>query len=282
MLIKTSRTNMSNGKLTFIGLGLYDEKDISLKGLEEIKTCDKVYAEFYTAKLSGTDITKIEKIIGKKIMVLSREETEKGNKILETAIEENVVFLTCGDPMVATTHVDLRLRAIENGIETKVIHGNSIITAVPGLLGLQNYKFGRTTTLAYPEKEYFPTSPYAVIKENRQMGLHTLVLLDIQSENKRYMTANDGMKLLLQMEEKHGENVINEESIACVVARAGSLEPIVVADTIKKLMSRNFGPPLHTLVVPGKLHFMEIEALVKLAALPAELGKKYKNYNYTL
>jgi diphthine synthase len=50
---------MPQGRLTFIGLGLYDEKDISLKGLEEIKKCDKVYAEFYTAKLTGTDIKKI-------------------------------------------------------------------------------------------------------------------------------------------------------------------------------------------------------------------------------
>ena len=265
---------MSNRKLTFIGLGLYDEKDLSLKGLEEIRSCDKVYAEFYTAKLSGTAITKIEKIIGKKIMVLSREETEKGDELLETAKSKKVVFLTCGDPMVATTHVDLRLRAEDMGIETRVIHGNSIVTAVPGLLGLQNYKFGRTTTLAYPEKDYFPTSPYTVIKENKQMGLHTLVLLDIQSENERYMTANDGMKLLLQMEEKHKENIVNERSVACVVARAGSPEPVVVADTFKKLMSRNFGPPLHTLVVPGKLHFMEIEALVKLATLPAELSEK--------
>jgi len=82
------------------------------------------------------------------------------------------------------------------------------------------------------------------------------------------------MKLLLQMEGKHNENVVNDESIVCVVARAGSLEPIVVADTIKKLMSRNFGPPLHTLVIPGKLHFMEIEALVKLATLPIELSEK--------
>jgi len=265
---------MSNGKLTFIGLGLYDEKDISLKGLEEIKTCDIVYAEFYTAKLVGTDIRTIEQAIGKTIGILSREEIEKGNKILDAATKKNVVFLTCGDPMVATTHVDLRLRAKDMGIETKVIHGNSIITAVPGLLGLQNYKFGRTTTLAYPEKDYFPTSPYDVIKENKKMGLHTLILLDIQADKDKYMTANEGMKLLLKMEEKHREDIFNEDSIVCVVAKAGSSEPIVAANTIKDLIERDFGPPLHTLVIPGKLHFMEIEALQLLAQLPAQQVRK--------
>jgi diphthine synthase len=265
---------MPNGNLTFIGLGLYDDKDISLKGLDEIRNCDKIFAEFYTAKLTGADIKEVEKTIGKPIKILTRAETEKGDVILGSAKESSVIFLTCGDPMTATTHVDLRLRAIKMGIKTKVIHGSSIVTAVPGLLGLQNYKFGRTTTLAYPEKDYFPTSPYNVIKENKEMGLHTLILLDIRADNNRYMTANEGMDLLLKMEEKHKENLFNKESIVCVVARAGSSEPVTAAGTVKDLVDKDFGPPLHTLVVPGKLHFMEIEALQLLAQLPAQQGRK--------
>ena len=65
LILRFFRFNMANGSLTFIGLGLYDEKDISLKGLEEIKNCDKVFAEFYTAKLTGADTKKIEKTIEK-------------------------------------------------------------------------------------------------------------------------------------------------------------------------------------------------------------------------
>lgn len=265
---------MTNGSLNFIGLGLYDEKDISLKGLEEIKNCDKVFAEFYTAKLTGTDIHKIEKIIKKPVEVLTREETEKGYKILNIAKDKTVALLTCGDPMTATTHIDIRLRAAKMGIKTRVTHGSSILTAVPGLLGLQNYKFGRTTTFVFPEKNYFPTSQYNIIKENKEMGLHTLVLLDIQADKKRYMTANEGMILLLKMEEKHKENIITEENVVCVVARAGSSEPIAVAGTIKDIIDRDFGPPLHTLVIPGKLHFMEIEAIQILAQLPAQQVRK--------
>jgi len=265
---------MSKGNLTFIGLGLYDENDMSLKGLEEIKKCDKVYAEFYTAKLVGTDIKKLEKTIGKTIEVLSRAETEKGDIILNSANIENVVFLTCGDSMTATTHVDLRLRAIDMGIKTRVIHGSSIVTAVPGLLGLQNYKFGRTTTLATPEKNYFPTSPYEVIRDNQKMGLHTLVLLDIQADKDRFMTAGEGIDLLLEMEEKLGEGVFTPDCVVCVVARAGSSNPKVVAGKADVLKNEDFGGPLHSLVVPGNLHFMEIESLEKIAGLPAEVSKK--------
>ncbi len=268
---------MTKGKLIFIGLGLYDEKDISLKGLEEIKKSDKVFAEFYTSKLVGSNIKKIEKTIDKKIQVLSREETEKGDLIINSAKKKKTIFLTAGDSMTATTHIELRIRAKKEGIETKVIHGSSIVTAVSGLLGLQNYKFGRTTTLAYPEKNYFPTSPYNVIEKNKKTGLHTLVLLDIQQENNRYMNANEGLKILINMEKKLKKNLIKEDATACIVARAGSNKPIAKADSIKNLINFDFGEPLHTIVIPGDLHFMEIEALKILAQLPAQqIGKLQK------
>lgn len=265
---------MSHASLIFVGLGLYDESDISLKGLYELTHCDEVFAEFYTAKLGQFDKKAFETLIGKKIEVLSREDTEKGDRIIATAAQKSVVFLTCGDPMIATTHVDLRLRAIKEGIPTKIIHSSSIATAVPGLLGLQNYKFGRTTTLAFAEKDYFPTSPYDVIYNNTKTGLHTLVLLDIQAEKNRYMTANEGFELLFQMEEKQKNHLFDADTLVCVVARAGGPNPMVAADTIHRLKKKDFGPPLHTIVIPGNLHFMEIEALELCAGLPSDTKRK--------
>ena len=258
---------MSSGRLLFIGLGLYDDKDITLNGLSEIKNSDKVFCEFYTSKLIGLKKDSFYKTFGKNVEILSRQETEKGDRILNSALDQKVVFLTCGDPMIATTHVDLRLRAIKKGIQTKIIHNGSIITAAPGLLGLSNYKFGRTTTLAYPEKDYFPTSPYEAIFENKKMGLHTLVLLDIQADKNIFMTANDGMKILLDIEDKLGKDLFKSGSIICVVARAGSPKPLVAAGTIKELIEQDFGGPLHTIIVPGELHFMEREALEVLSGL---------------
>ena len=265
---------MTKKRLIFIGLGLYDETDISLKGLQEIKQCDKVFAEFYTSKLGHFDQKAFEKLIGKEIEVLSREETEKGDKIINATEQNRVVFLTGGDPMIATTHVDLRLRAIKQGITTKIIHSSSISTAIPGILGLQNYKFGRTTTLAFGEKEYFPTSPYTVIYNNKKMGLHTLVLLDIQAEKNRFMSANEGLELLLKMEDSLKKRLFTDDTIACVVARAGAPDPVVAANTINVLRKKDFGTPLHTVVIPGNLHFMEVEALELCAGLPPEVGKK--------
>jgi len=257
----TGLTIMPTHTLYFIGLGLYDEQDITKKALDAISECDELFAEFYTSTMMGTDINTIEKTIGKKIKVLTREETENGEKIFKGLENGNVGFLTGGDSMAATTHVDLRIRAIQKGYNTSIIHGTSILTAVPGLLGLQHYKFGRTTTLVTPEKNYFPTSPYDVIKKNRHIGLHTLVLLDIQQEKNRYMTATEGIDILLEMEEIRNEKIMSEDDQICVIARAGSKNPLVKSGKMVELKNMDFGPPLHTIVVPGELHFMEKEAL---------------------
>jgi diphthine synthase len=261
-------------ELVFIGAGLYDEMDISIRGLAELQSCTQVFAEFYTSKMKHLNKKNLEHQIGKPVTLLNRQETEKATVILESASRQKTGFLVCGDPMMATTHIDLRVRAIKQGITTKIIHNASIITAAPGLLGLQNYKFGRTTTLTFPENNYFPMSPYLVIQDNKNMGLHSLILLDIQSEKDRYMTAKEGLDLLLQMEKHHKKHIIKPDTVACVVGQAGNPEPLVKADTIQKLLTINFNQPLHTLVIPGKLHFMEIEALEICAGLPHAVALK--------
>jgi len=256
-----------HGRLAFVGLGLDDERGITLRGLEEAKAADVVFAEFYTSALRKGSIERLESLIGKRITVLGREEVEDATAILDACKEKMAVLLVAGDPMTATTHVDLRVRAHMAGAETHVIHGPSVFTSVAGLLGLQHYKFGRTTTLPFPQERYSPTSPYDVVCENNARGLHTLVLLDIDAANSRYMTANEGLRLLMNMETRVGRGVITKDTVVGVVARAGSDDCMVRAGPIGRMLDMEFGPPLHSVVVPGKLHFMEEEALKAFASL---------------
>jgi len=247
--------------LILAGLGLYDEKDMTLKTLEYAKRADKIYAEFYTAILTGTTLDKIEKVIGKKVTLLSREDVEyKGDKLIEEGRDKVVMLLTAGDPMVATTHIDLVIEAKKKGIDVRIINAPSIYSAV-GITGLQIYKFGRTASIVFPEPNYFPETPYKVIRDNLRMGLHTLCLLDIKSDKNRFMSANEGLKILLELEDRKKENVLSEDTKVVVLARAGSLKPKIVYGKIKDLVDYDFGPPLHSIIIPGKLHFMEEEAL---------------------
>ncbi|HIP16194.1 MAG TPA: diphthine synthase [Methanothermococcus okinawensis] len=247
--------------LILAGLGLYDEKDMTLKTLEYAKRADKIYAEFYTAALTGTTLNKIEEVIGKKITLLSREDVEcRSDKLIEESRNKTVMFLTAGDPMVATTHVDLVIEAKKRGIDVRIINAPSIYSAV-GITGLQIYKFGRTASIVFPEPNYFPETPYYVIRDNLRMGLHTLCLLDVDSDKNRFMSANEGLKILLEIENRRRENILNENTKVVVLARAGSFKPKIVYGKIKDLIDYDFGPPLHSIIIPGKLHFMEEEAL---------------------
>jgi diphthine synthase len=248
--------------LKLVGLGLYDEKDMSIKAYDNIIEGDYIFIEFYTSRLMGTSIEKLEKLTGKKIRMLNRKDVENERILLDLAKTNKVLLLSAGDPLIATTHIALRLQASEENIPVEIIHGTSIQCAVPGLLGLQSYKFGRTVTMPYPENEIYSKSVYDFIKNNLDSGLHTLVLLDIKQD--RFMTANEALKILLKMEEIFKEKVIEKNTIVAVVSQAGSANPTLTSGNIEKLLDKDFGPALHTMVIVGKMHFMEEEALKKL------------------
>jgi len=266
----------SNGDnmLVFIGLGLQGSEGMSLAGLREARGADAVYAEIYTSLVPGLDLPELERRLGKPIKVLDREAVEqRPDEILEAAKTGKVAFLVPGDPMVATTHVDLRLRAERAGVDTRVIHGASIATAAPGLAGLQSYKFGRSATIPFPDNP--SETPYRVLAENLKRGLHTLLLLDIRAAENRALSANEAIGIMLGLESKLEERAFTPEALAIVVARAGSPSGLVRGDRVEKLKQEDFGPPPHVLIVPGKLHFLEAEALQVLAGAPEETVEEY-------
>ncbi len=262
-------------ELVFIGLGLYDEKDISIRGLEELKEADVVFAEFYTSLMLGLSIKKLEEMAGKTVKVVSRRvlEEEEGKQILEEAKKGKVVFLVPGDPLIATTHVDLRISAEKQGIRTRVIHGASVVSAVRGISGLQNYKYGKAVTIPFSEQGFVSETPYRVISENRERGLHTMCYLDIKAEEQRYLTIKEALQTLLELEKQKKEKVITPRTLVIGVARAGSIQPEVKAGYIEEVIDHHFGAPPHTLIFPGKLHFMEAEALITLADAPKEVRR---------
>ncbi|MEM2714593.1 MAG: diphthine synthase [Candidatus Bathyarchaeia archaeon] len=259
------------GELIFIGLGLYDCLDISIRGLEGIKGADYVFAEFYTSLMPGFRIEDFRRMAGKDITVVSRRdiEDEGGEIILKKALHGRVAFLVPGDPMIATTHIALRIRAEKMGIKTRVIHGASILSAAIGLSGLQNYRFGKSVTIPFPDGGVISQTPYTVISENKLRNLHTMCFLDIRSEENRYMTIREALEILMRLEDINGRGFIRGDSLAVGVARAGSENPVVKAAPIKDLMTIDFGGPPHTLIIPAdKLHFMEAESLITLAGAP--------------
>jgi diphthine synthase len=258
------------GEIVFVGLGLHDEKGLTLRGLDEARSAEVIFAELYTSALAGSTLDSVERLIGRKIRRLTRVEVEDGRKILEAAGRQRVAFLVAGDPMAATTHVDLRLRAASANIPTRIVHGVSILTAAAGTLGLQVYKFGRTTTVPFASAGFVPTSPLEGILENRKAGLHSLVLLDLR-EDGTFLDPQDALASLLSMALKLGTGEFGPQTLACVLSRVGSPDGRAIAGPIGRLADRDLGPPLHCLVIPGRLHFLEKEALIAFAGAPHDL-----------
>lgn len=259
------------GELVFVGLGLNDEKGLSIRGLEEIRAADSVFMELHTSLMPNFSLQRLEALVSKKIILVSRRnlEEENGAFILESAQRGKAVLLVPGDPFVATTHVALRIDAAKMGIGTRIVHGASIISAVIGFSGLHSYKFGKTVTVPFPEN--FSETPYNVIAQNKRSGLHTLCLLDLRADEYHFLTIREGLESLLAIEQRRIENVVTPETVAVGIARVGSDNPSLKADFTKNLVNYDWGSPPHSLILTGQLHFMEVEALIILAGAPKEL-----------
>ncbi|CAI9731004.1 diphthine methyl ester synthase [Octopus vulgaris] len=264
----------------FIGLGLGDAKDITVKGLEIVRAADRVYLEAYTSILTvGKD--ELEKFYGREVMLADRESVEEYSDILfQNAYTEDIAFLVVGDPFGATTHADLMLRAREEGIPTRVIHNASIMNAV-GCCGLQLYKFGETVSICFWTDTWQPDSFYDKIASNREKGMHTLCLLDIKIKEQsienlmrgrkvyeapRFMTIAQAAHQLLTIISKmqstnQHETAFTKDTICVGLTKVGSDEQKILVAPLERLAETDMGPPLHSLVIPGNMHPMEIAML---------------------
>ncbi|TPX15940.1 uncharacterized protein E0L32_000274 [Thyridium curvatum] len=260
--------------LYLVGLGLSDETDITVKGLEVVKKASRVYLEAYTSILL-VDQAVLEKYYGRSVTIADREMVESNSdEILRDAQTEDVAFLVVGDPFGATTHTDIVLRARELKIPVRTVPNASIMSGI-GACGLQLYNFGQTVSMVFFTDSWRPASFYDRVKENRAIGLHTLVLLDIKVkepnlesmargrivyEPPRYMSVGTCARQMLEVEEDRKEGAYGPDSLAIGAARVGGKEETFVAGTLKELCDADdkLGPPLHSLVLLGnRTHELE-------------------------
>ncbi|KAL7899531.1 Diphthine synthase [Trichoderma sp. SZMC 28014] len=254
--------------LYLVGLGLSDETDITVKGLEVVKKASRVYLEAYTSILL-VDQSVLENYYGRSITIADREMVESNSdEILRNAQNEDVAFCVVGDPFGATTHTDLVIRARELSIPVRTVPNASIMSGI-GACGLQLYNFGQTVSMVFFTETWKPASFYDRIKENRDIGLHTLVLVDIKVKEQslenmargrlvyeppRYMTVGQCAQQMLEIEEERKEGVYTKDSLAIGAARVGGKTEKFVSGTLEELCSADeeLGPPLHSLVLLGR------------------------------
>jgi len=246
-------------RLSFVGLGL-GSKGITLEGVEEMIAADVIYLEYYTSPHEPQLLKQVQVATGKSFTIVDRQFVEDGSKILSDAEGEKVVLAVMGDPMIATTHNELRVRAIRRGIETRVVHSATIASSAASASGLHSYKFSRTVTVTR-EAVGKLTQAYHILHQNLLEGAHTLLLLEYDVQSGQGVTPADAVAGLLLAEANFKRGVVSENTFAIMLSRLGREDSALAAGSFSELSSRDAGMPPHCIIIPGKLHFTESEAI---------------------
>ena len=248
--------------LWFVGLGISGAKSIPHEALEVLSKADIVYLEQFTSPIGKSDLAKIKKMTNGEFKAAKRWLVEDGNEILKKAKRKKVVLLSYGDPYIATTHIELRTRAIQEKIKTHSIHASSSLTSMIGECGLQFYKVGKIATIMSEMNSL--TTPYYVIYKNIIEGNHTVLLLEYNQDKDFFLNPKDALLGLIETEKGQKRNVIDYSTYAIVASRIGFKDQSIISGKISSLKKMNFGKPPHTVIIPGRLHFTESDALKKL------------------
>ena len=248
--------------LWFVGLGISGAKSIPHEALEVLSKADIVYLEQFTSPIGKSDLAKIKKMTNGEFKAAKRWLVEDGNEILKKAKRKKVVLLSYGDPYIATTHIELRTRAIQEKIKTYSIHASSSLTSMIGECGLQFYKVGKIATIMSEMNSL--TTPYYVIYKNIIEGNHTVLLLEYNQDKDFFLNPKDALLGLIETEKGQKRNVIDYSTYAIIASRIGFKDQSIISGKISSLKKVNFGKPPHTVIIPGRLHFTESDALKKL------------------
>jgi diphthine synthase len=249
--------------LWFIGLGISGIDGVSQDTIKILKKADLVFFENFTSPIPKSDQSKIKKLVKSRFRVAPRWLVEDGKTILAEAKKKTVTLLAYGDPYIATTHIELRTRAEAEKIKTKTIHAASAIPSLVGECGLQYYKIGRPVTVMREQKSW--STVYHTIYENLVKGTHSILILEYSSIENFFLDPKDAISSLLFAEREQKRNVIDESTFIIVASRIGSKTQSITAGKLSSLAKIDFGKPPHTVIIPGRMHFTETDALKTFA-----------------
>ena len=252
--------------LYLIGAGIYDTFEMC-NLISILKSCDLVYVEKFTSPISDNFTKILKSFLGpeKKVEFVKRWFVEDGRQLLDECRTLNVGLISYGDPSIATTFTELRIRALKNNIKVNVVHAASGVTSLVGECGLEIYKIGKLVTMM--EEKQSAISVYSSIFNNLNQNCHTIILMEYrqcEDGSEFFLKPNYVMLRLLEVEKDIKYEIVSEESYLIVVSRIGQSDQKIVSGRIKSLLNLEYGNGPHSLIFPAKFHFTEEEAVHNL------------------
>ena len=252
--------------LYLVGAGIYDTFEMC-NSISILKSCDRIYLESFTSPISDNfiDILKTTIEPEKKIDFVKRWFVEDGRQILDESKTLNVGLISYGDPTIATTFTELRIRAIKNNIDVKVVHAASGITSLVGECGLQIYKIGKLVTMM--EERQSAISVYSTVFSNLNLNCHTIILTEYRQGDDGtvfFLKPNNVMSRLLDVEKDIMYGFVSEDSFLIVLSRIGTDGQKIFSGKIKSLLELDYGKGPHAIIFPSRFHFTEEDAILNL------------------
>lgn len=257
--------------IRFIGLGLSLDM-LSIGGLYRLLKCGKVYIDAYTSVWypSVETLAKVLTSAGIQVVMAYRRDLEGAgiSRVVEEAMNSDVCIAIVGDPMIATTHSAILVEALNRNIPVEITPSTSILNAVFSFTCLQVYRFGKIVTIVKPKNGVVYEYPLQIIKMNRELNLHTLALLEIDVENRYYMTPREALEILTTIQRNIGEEVLSDEDYIVILKAIGSQSSSITVEKVREILSKDYEESLYTLVIPArKLHPVEEECLQNVSKI---------------
>ncbi len=240
-----------------LGLGLRGIDSITLEEMRIISKCDKIYFEAYTSVSPEKTANDLSSITGKDIFTLGREDVENSALLLKEAGNHDICVIVTGDPLAATTHNQLRMDATAAGVAVNIVENASILTTLPGKVGLLPYRMGPPVSLPFLTDRFNPRSVLDKMRRNRDMGFHTIILLDLK-EN-RTMYPEEAFNYLYQLEKKYDAGTVMENSLFVVASKISQTGESLCYGKFENLMKLSWKSSPSSLIFLADLTEKELE-----------------------
>ena len=239
--------------LNIIGSGLRGTRSITLEQKDVLLKSDRIFVDSYTSIFGPNFAADLEEITGRPPVILDREGVESFS-FLDSGFEVGS-FIVSGDPFTSTTHYAIMNECRTRGIGCRIYENASITGSIPGRTGLSPYRTGIVVSIPRISANFVPVSPVMKIISNIDNGLHTTLLIDLDSG--KNMDSSVLLETLTAMTEKAGIEALTARP-AISLERLGWSDEQVNLNFLGKILENDLKSP-YSIVIPSKPDSNELE-----------------------